>query len=1733
MKRLLALVAAVLIPISVHADSGILYADVSVSPNPFSPNGSNTMQMAITWGIDTAQRINPLTGTQTDYIQVASEATFKLSGQEIRKLTGLIVGVGAPVAQQTVYWDGRDSVGNLAPEGTYDWTLAGQLNDLSAPVLSNVTPANGQYVQATDSVLVSGNVNDTAAVVTVNGETVSVSQTTGAWSITVAIVQGRNNIVIRAVDISGNVRVQTNEITVGTVAIQRGLADHVVVSEIMVDPTGTQASYEWVELYNPTDDTVSLSGWTIRYKSATGASYSAVSTIPSGKLIPPFGYFLVGGNLVSPAADYVDTSLGFGPTGGHIGVNNASGVMIDRVGYGNANDPESKAVGAPPSNGTCERRPGVLSSAKGNGWDADNNFGDFDTRATGEPQNSSSSREIPDSVAGTIMASVNWLSSTLDTLDISVNDIDRNNKPNAAETITVRVTSLADTVGFLLVLKEIDLDRSVFTASTQGHLLGLIFGTTDSVNARIKVLFAGDTITVAYQDPAPWQTSTVTILTAPLPRVRINEVMFNPSGTDDGKEWIELYSLDTAMAEIAGWSITDEDATSPGSFPAGATLPGGKFLVIHLGETGTNDFDYSDSVGHVYFPSTSISLANTSDQVSLYASSTTSSATIVDFMQYTTNGTVSEPSDANNAVNAGMWPSTSDAVNAAAAPEGASLRRLPDGADANVVSDWSIDSSPTKGVPNGYFVAPGTPTNLTATTMGLSASLSWQAAALGSDSIGNYFVYRRPGSGSYSDTPLAAVGSSTLAYVDNTLASGESYFYRVQARDINGVTGPVSTETSVTASNADTRIVISEIMYDPTGSEPANEWVEIYNWGTDTIDVSGWILTDGNGVYVFPNGAKIGSRRYFVLGYSLSAAGGAVDLIYGDSASGTLSLSNTGDQVAIKNSAGAVVDSVAYLAFWSGEVGQSANSNRSLERKDAGLKSNDRTTWGRSAVAGGTPRAANSVDTISSILSHAARPATLQGHDLVIHAYMSDAASPTILSHTILYWRAIGDTAYAAETMDKIQTAHSFILASDSVPAAGVEYYITTEDDANNATHLPVSNPETNPFQVTRIADDRPRVRISELMYDPGSMSEPAGEWVEIYNIGEDTADISGWIFTDSQSPAAGEGKYIIPAGTMIGAGRFFVLANTESAAGGHWNLVYGNATQGTINLLNSYANITDQVILIDTTGVVVDEANYSSQWGANNGTDPSDRTLERINYDSSANLQASWLVSGRNGGSPGEANGGNFGRISSISLTEFDPTLGATSSIGFALDKPCTVAITIEDTAGRRIRSLVSGVRYTASDTAIWNGLDDTGNIAWGVCRLRFTATDDSGTQAIDDQDNRVGLVLDEHWTSPEDYNPYFNGINTHSCLVTKPLILQTRLESFGGQVLRILFDGPIGEGNYSVGWDGRSDTGLVIAEPTLLLQTIHQYAGRYIMVRQRPVLSVSAPFYSFGAERGESVRIEIQPSVSGKLTVWVRASNDVVIRKLVTDMEVASDTVVLYWDGRSDSGDLVVVGMPTPTDFYSITTRIISDGDSSSAVRGISGRNRPSGFASFNIPAAMGVAFANSGDTIHVHQNGIERAQSNIRTVGGATLADFTMDTSPIGASVIEIQVMPRVGSGYSETRDFARNQASISAADTFVPSQGETLPITINLTATDTILAVITIYNADLGGYASIRTLSARPLLTGANMLVWDGKNDNGYLVGPGTYTMRVGHAYSVDLQQYNESLSYATKAVEVGQ
>lgn len=69
--------------------------------------------------------------------------------------------------------------------------------------------------------------------------------------------------------------------------------DHLVISEVLYDPSGAGEGDEWVEIYNPTAQAVDLSGWHLGDVGPAGEYGSGLYTFPAGSVLPVDGVILI------------------------------------------------------------------------------------------------------------------------------------------------------------------------------------------------------------------------------------------------------------------------------------------------------------------------------------------------------------------------------------------------------------------------------------------------------------------------------------------------------------------------------------------------------------------------------------------------------------------------------------------------------------------------------------------------------------------------------------------------------------------------------------------------------------------------------------------------------------------------------------------------------------------------------------------------------------------------------------------------------------------------------------------------------------------------------------------------------------------------------------------------------------------------------------------------------------------------------------------------------------------------------------------------------------------------------------------------------------------------------------------------------------------------------------------------------------------------------------------------
>jgi len=164
-------------------------------------------------------------------------------------------------------------------------------------------------------------------------------------------------------------------------------------------------------------------------------------------------------------------------------------------------------------------------------------------------------------------------------------------------------------------------------------------------------------------------------------RVVINEVYYDPAGTDADKEWTEIYNAGGQPVNLTNYQLGA--SSSNYTFPD-TTLNPQSFIIVHWNADGSN------SATDLYAGNGFNNMGNTNGSVALFNSTTKNSSTIIDYLEYGSAGRTWE----SVATSAGIWTAGDHTLNVA---KGHSLERSPVGGDTNTAADFTDRAVPTPG----------------------------------------------------------------------------------------------------------------------------------------------------------------------------------------------------------------------------------------------------------------------------------------------------------------------------------------------------------------------------------------------------------------------------------------------------------------------------------------------------------------------------------------------------------------------------------------------------------------------------------------------------------------------------------------------------------------------------------------------------------------------------------------------------------------------------------------------------------------------------------------------------------------------------------------------------------------------------------------------------------------------------------------------------------------------------
>jgi hypothetical protein len=297
-------------------------------------------------------------------------------------------------------------------------------------------------------------------------------------------------------------------------------------------------------------------------------------------------------------------------------------------------------------------------------------------------------------------------------------------------------------------------------------------------------------------------------------QLAITEVHWNPDAEDDGREWIELYNFSNTPVDINGWRLTNATGTQVHTFSGTTPIAPRDFrILVSRGDTNRV---------------------------------TATQATQL-FSQEWLNGQTDTRVLAID--NTAFGNGTDDVL-------------LLNGSQA-----WSVASNAPANVylagqqvTNNTYFDPESPIHrVGADPVGRFAN------DLGFELSSTTGINADPGRRSNSHLAVSTLSAAGQAFLNGVLAGHPELntllpLYDADAPDFGS---PLSDQYNPTGA-ATNSVAVTEVHWNADGEDNGREWVELYNYGTTSVNLTGWTLTDEDGDSAALSGT-IPSDGYLIL----------------------------------------------------------------------------------------------------------------------------------------------------------------------------------------------------------------------------------------------------------------------------------------------------------------------------------------------------------------------------------------------------------------------------------------------------------------------------------------------------------------------------------------------------------------------------------------------------------------------------------------------------------------------------------------------------------------------------------------------------------------------------------------------------------------------------------------------------------------------------------------------------
>ncbi len=411
-------------------------------------------------------------------------------------------------------------------------------------------------------------------------------------------------------------------------------------------------------------------------------------------------------------------------------------------------------------------------------------------------------------------------------------------------------------------------------------------------------------------------------------------------------------------------------------------------------------------------------------------------------------------------------------------------------------------------------------------------------------------------------------------------------------------------------SSAQSNIVITEIMYNPSDDADSLEFIEIYNKGISPVNVLGYQFTKGID-FTFPSKA-FNPGEYIVVAYDSSV----FHKVFGKRALqwSTGKLSNSGELIVLKNNLGTVLDSVRYSDTppWPLDAD---GEGPSLTLCDPNNDNYNPASWTASTEFAG----------IFNNAAVLATPGTgcLTPDVDTIPPYVKDAFAAGLSEVKVVFSEPVSNSAENVVNYTGLGTITSAVRSA-SLDTVSLELGNPLTNGVKDT--LTISNiSDTTVNANTMIAQQSLEIiygyihqygiLITEIMYNPpGDDSLSSIEFIELYNISNSLVDLENYSFTNGitytfYDVSMNPGDYLVIVRDSLAFYYFFGISAYQWTSGG-------------------LSNGGEDIVLRNQLGIIIDSVRYDDDllWAPEADGNGSSLTLCNYNIDNS--LPYGWYAS-------------------------------------------------------------------------------------------------------------------------------------------------------------------------------------------------------------------------------------------------------------------------------------------------------------------------------------------------------------------------------------------------------------------------------------------------------------------------------------------------------------------------